>query len=222
MNTDIQITKTPSTKKLKRFTAIFGGTFDPIHNAHLALAQEVIALDLVDEVMFVPAAKPPHKLNKKITPANHRLEMLRLVLEDNPAFALSDYEVVNNKRTSFTINTLRAMQTAFPERRFKLIIGMDNFREMDQWHRYQEIINNFDLIIFCRPGVIKPSTGQILEKFGSKATDFLENSIIENIKMEISSTAIRKRATNGEDISDLVPYKVAKYIQENNIYTNHE
>ena len=110
--------------------------------------------DLADEVMFVPAAKPPHKLDKKITAAENRLEMIKLVLEDNPAFAVSDYEIINKKKTSYTVNTLRALQAAYPERRFKLIVGMDNFRDMDSWYNYQEIIDNFELIVFTRPGTI--------------------------------------------------------------------
>lgn len=219
MNTETPITKTRNSRQLKRFTAIFGGTFDPIHNAHIALANEVIERDLADEVMFVPAAKPPHKLDKKITPAENRLEMIKLVLEDNPAFAVSDYEIINKKKTSYTVNTLRALQAAYPERRFKLIVGMDNFRDMDSWYNYQEIIDNFELIVFTRPGTIKPSFGQIQEKFGSKAVNQLIESIIDDINIDISSTNIRKLLNEGQELTELVPHKVAQYIQENGLYT---
>ncbi|MCH2208901.1 MAG: nicotinate (nicotinamide) nucleotide adenylyltransferase [Lentisphaerales bacterium] len=219
MNTETTTTNTRNSRQLKRFTAIFGGTFDPIHNAHLALANEVLSKDLADEVMFVPAAKPPHKLEKKITAAEDRLEMIKLVLEDNPAFAVSDYEVINKKKTSYTVNTLRALQTAYPERRFKLIVGMDNFRDMDSWYNYQEIINNFDLIIFSRPGTIQPSFGQIQEKFGPKAANKLMDSIISDISIDISSTNIRQLLNEGQELTDLVPAKVAQYIEENGLYT---
>ena len=219
MNTEIPITNTRNSRQLKRFTAVFGGTFDPIHNAHIALANEVIERDLADEVMFVPAAKPPHKLDKKITAAEDRLEMIKFVLEDNPAFALSDYEVINKKKTSYTVNTMRALQTAYPERRFKLMVGMDNFRDMDSWYKYQEIISNFELIVFTRPGTIMPSYGQIQEKFGSKAVNQLMDCIIDDINIDISSTNIRKLLDEGQDLTELVPLKVAQYIQENGLYT---
>ena len=218
MNTETTTTKTRNSKQLKRFTAVFGGTFDPIHNAHIALAKEVIKKDLADEIMFVPAAKPPHKLDKKITDAEHRLEMIKLVLDDNPEFAVSDYEICNRKKTSYTVNTLRALQTAYPDRRFKLIIGMDNFREMDSWYRYQEIINNYDLIIFSRPGIIQPSEGQIQEKFGIKSSAKLTNAIIDDINMDISSTNIRQILSEGQDLTELVPHKIAQYIEENGLY----
>jgi nicotinate-nucleotide adenylyltransferase len=218
MNTETTITNTRNPKQLKRFTAIFGGTFDPIHRGHLALANEVIDSDLADEVMFIPAAKPPHKLDKKITSAEHRLAMLKLVLEDNPNFAVSDYEIINRKKTSYTVNTLRALQMAYPERRFKLIIGMDNFRDMDSWCRYQEIINNFELIIFSRPGIIQPSFGQIQEKFGAKSAQKLTDAILDDVNIDISSTHIRESLANSEDYANLVPLKVAQYIEENGLY----
>ncbi|MCM8532332.1 MAG: nicotinate (nicotinamide) nucleotide adenylyltransferase [Lentisphaeraceae bacterium] len=219
MNTETNTTNTRNPKQSKRFTAIFGGTFDPVHNAHIALAKDVIAKDLADEVMFVPAAKPPHKLDKAITPAEHRLEMLRLVIEENPDFAVSDYEIINKKKTSYTVNTLRALQAVYPERRFKLIIGMDNFRELDSWYNFQEIINNYELIIFSRPGIIQPSYGQIFEKFGPKATPTLMESIISDISMDVSSTNIRTIIESGDDeLSSLVPPEVKRYIEENGLY----
>jgi len=210
---------TDTPKQLKRYTAIFGGTFDPVHNAHIALANAVLEQDLADEIMYTPAARPPHKLDRSITPAEHRMAMLKLVLDENPNFALSDYEVVNRLRTSYTINTLRALQAAYPDRRFKLIVGMDNFKEMDTWHRFQEILDDFHIIAFTRPGVVRPSYGQIQEKFGIKISRSLERNIIETVDMNISATEIRRRAQKGESFSEFVTPAVYEYIQKNGIYT---
>ena len=208
-----------SEKKLnKKFTAIFGGTFDPVHNAHIALAEKVLEKDLADEIMFVPAAKPPHKLDKPITASEHRMAMLNLLLEENHAFSLSDYEIINKRKTSYTVNTLRALQAAYPDRRFKLIMGMDNFREFDSWHRYQEILDSYDLIIFTRPGSRKLSLGLIQEKFGAKVAASLERSIIDDLSLDLSSTDIRRKVNEGEEISDLVHPAVAEYIRENGLY----
>lgn len=208
----------PESKKSKRFTAIFGGTFDPIHFGHLKLAEKVIEEDLADEIMFVPAGKPPHKLDKPISAAEHRLEMVKLVLNEYPEFSVSDYEIMNKRKTSFTINTLRALQAAFPERRFRLMMGMDNFLSLDTWHKFQEIISNYELIIFTRPEIRRISLPKITEKFGNKFTAKLEKSIIDTVDVDISSTEIRKRVENGEELSGLVMPAVAEYIRENGLY----
>lgn len=208
----------PETKKSKRFTAIFGGTFDPIHIGHLKLAEKVIEEDLADEVMFVPAAKPPHKLEKPITPANHRFEMVKLVLDEYPDFSVSDYEIVNQRKTSYTVNTLRALQAAFPERRFRLMMGMDNFLELNTWHKYQEIISDYELIVFTRPKTRRIALAQITEKFGNRFSSKLENSIIDTVDVDISSTEIREKVINDEDLSGLVLPSVADYIVENGLY----
>lgn len=204
--------------KAKRFTAVFGGTFDPIHTGHIKLAEEVLAQDLADEVMFVPAAKPPHKLDKPISPANHRLEMVKLVLEEYPNFSVSDYEIVNQRKTSYTVNTLRALQAAFPERRFRLMMGMDNFLDLNSWHKFQEIISNYELIVFTRPETRKISMAQITEKFGNRFASKLENSIIDTVAVDLSATEIRKRVARGEDLDGLVLPTVAEYINENELY----
>jgi len=208
----------PETKRAKRFTAIFGGTFDPIHMAHLKLAEKVLEEDLADEVMFVPAGKPPHKLDKPISKAEHRLEMVKLVLNEYPEFSVSDYEIVNQRKTSYTINTLRALQAAFPERRFRLMMGMDNFQELHTWHKYQEIISDYELIVFTRPKTKRVALAHITEKFGNRFSSKLENSIIDTVDVDLSSTEIRERVENDEDLSGLVLPSVAEYIIENGLY----
>ncbi len=217
MNREIE-NNTPEPRRAKRFTAIFGGTFDPIHLGHLKLAEKVIEEDLADEVMFVPAGKPPHKLDKPISAAEHRLEMVKLVLDEYPEFSVSDYEIVNQRKTSFTVNTLRALQAAFPERRFRLMMGMDNFHELYTWHKYQEIISNYELIVFTRPKTKRIAMAHITEKFGNRFSSKLENSIIDTVDVDISSTEIRKRVANDEDLSGLVLPSVAEYITENGLY----
>ena len=210
--------KTPDIKRSKRFTAIFGGTFDPIHTGHLKLAEKVIEHDLADEVMFVPAGKPPHKLDKPISAAEHRLEMVKLVLDEYHEFSVSDYEIVNQRKTSYTVNTLRALKAAFPERRFRLMMGMDNFHELHTWHKYQEIISDYDLIVFTRPKTKRIAMAHITEKFGNRFSTKLENSIIDSVDVDISSTEIRKRVANDEELSGLILPSVAEYIIENGLY----
>ena len=210
----------PEVKKSRRYTAVFGGTFDPLHLGHIALAEKVLEEDLADEIMFVPAGKPPHKLNQPVTEGLKRLEMLKLTLESYPQFALSDYEIVNKRKTSYTVNTLRALQTAFPERKFKLMLGMDNFLEFDTWHKHQEILKDFELIIFTRPGFKKISLVKITEKFGQKIAHQIERSILDTVNMDIASRQIRKVISESGDYKNLVLPAVAQYIEENGLYIN--
>ena len=204
-------------KKENRTLAIFGGTFDPPHLGHLAIAEQVLANDLAGEVMFVPAAKPPHKLDKQITSGKHRLEMLEILIKDKPGFSISDYEIVNKMKNSYTIHTLRAMKTVFHNKKIALIVGMDNFLDFDTWFKFEEIIENYQLIVFTRPGYRKAPMGEIVEKFGHRKAEQLANSIIE-INYDVSSTEIRNLAEERKDFSKYVTEEVMYYINENKLY----
>ncbi len=145
-------------------TAVFGGTFDPIHDGHLSLAREILDHGLSDEVFFVPAGKPPHKSDRKISSGKVRTEMLMKAIANEPRFAVSDYELENDYRTSYTISTLRAFTAAMPGRRFSLMLGMDNFIEFDSWHQYEHILRDYPLIVFSRPGHRKAVRNFVMDK----------------------------------------------------------
>jgi nicotinate-nucleotide adenylyltransferase len=201
-------------------TAILGGTFDPIHEGHLAMAHDILERELAQEVIFVPSARPPHKSGKKITPAKERMKMLELAIAGEERFSISDYEIENNYRESYTVHTLNALKSAMPSRRFKLVIGMDNLHIFHTWYNAREIIQNFPIIVYGRPGSRKMAEVHLIENFNQRMSTRLSKSIVEDGPMnDISATEIRRRTAEGEKIDHLVPGAVAEYIKEKGFYT---
>ena len=200
-------------------TAVLGGTFDPIHKGHLAMARHILESGLAQEVIFVPSARPPHKAGKQITLADERLKMLELAIANEECFSVSDYEIENNYRESYTIHTLNALKSAMPSRRFKLVMGMDNLHIFHTWYKCRDIIRDFPIIIYGRPGCRKLAEVHLGENFNQRMSTRLAKSIVEDGPLnDISATAIRSRVENGESISKLVPEGVAEYINEKGFY----
>ena len=110
---------------------LLGGTFDPIHEGHIAIANEIIARKLCDQILFIPAGSPPHRQNSIITPIEHRREIVRLAIAGNPAFALSDIEIAGPRYSYQTVETIRAMYD--DDTRLSFIIGLDNLFDLPNW-----------------------------------------------------------------------------------------
>ncbi|MDD3237865.1 MAG: nicotinate (nicotinamide) nucleotide adenylyltransferase [Candidatus Gastranaerophilales bacterium] len=193
---------------------VYQGTFNPIHNAHLEVAQFVYENFNFDKLLFIPAFIPPHKHNYKFDGelAQHRYNMLNLALEDYPAFDLSDIEYRRNE-PSYTYYTIQEIYYSMPiKEKISFIIGTDAFRNIDSWHQAYELKNMVDFILFVRD-----------DNFDE--TEFLE--LKENgfnyqlAKMpyhNISSSEVRKRVKEGRKIHKLVPHEVANYIKEYGLY----
>src|SRR5262247_692139 len=131
--------------------AILGGTFDPIHNGHLAAAQSVAITFQVDEVHFVPAFAPPHKHVQKITSPFHRFAMVALATVPFDRFRTSTIEV-DALEKRYTVETLQAMKQSYPDADLLLIIGTDMYREIETWKNFRQIFNLAHLVIVNRPG----------------------------------------------------------------------
>ena len=192
-----------------RRIGVFGGTFDPPHVGHLALAEWAReALDL-DRVLFVPAARPPHKRGKRMSPAGDRLAMTRLAVRGNRAFAVSAIEV---RRTgpSYTVDTLRALARAHPGAAFWLLMGEDSLREFHTWHAPEAILELARLAVAARPGV-RASRGPA--RFPRGRVVWLRNP-----ELPISSSEIRRRARAGRSVRYWVPDAVARYLAAHRIY----
>ena len=132
---------------------ILGGTFNPLHNAHLRIAEEVRDRLGLERVMFVPAASPPHKMLEGELSFEVRHEMVRLAIADNPFFTVSDIE---GKRggTSYSIHTLQELHHQFPDDDFFFIIGSDSFLDIGSWKQYADIFNLCNLVVVARPGAV--------------------------------------------------------------------
>lgn len=201
--------------------AVFGGSFDPLHNAHIFIAGEIIRRELADEVLFVPAKKPPHKEGEKLTDAGTRLAMLNNTLEIYPDFAVSDIEVVRDE-TSYTYNTLHLLAAAYPDSDISFVIGGDSLAELHEWYRATELVNSFPFIIYPRPGFPLPSYAELAQRFGYKNARKLLDSLLDIHGFPVTATAVRELAARNGNLAGLVPESVQKFIGDHGIYNQQQ
>lgn len=194
--------------------ALFGGTFDPIHNGHIVLARELARRLDLDRVVLMPTFVPPHKIKTEMAPAVDRLEMCRLACAPYPELTVSEWEI-NQRGASFTVLTLEAMHQKFPNAELFLFVGADMFLTLGSWHRFLDIAKLATLCAVPRddvPAAALRSYAAELEQQGARC-------IIEEMETpRISSTNVRERARDGRPIDDLVPPTVAAYIAERQLY----
>ncbi len=187
---------------------IFGGTFDPIHNAHLLLAECAREELGLDALVFMPASIPPHKRQgRMITPAECRLAMLRLAIQSNPCFSLCTYET-DSQGVSYTVDTLRWLTAEHPDAEFMLLIGGDGARDFHAWNEPHEIARLASIAVWQRPGIESPAELMPGVRY-CKVTAPL---------MEISSTDIRERVRSGLSIRYRLPDSVIDYIYQHGLY----
>ncbi len=186
----------------------FGGTFDPIHSGHLLIVETIKNLLQLEKVCFVPAGNPPHKENQKITSINHRLEMLRLAIQDNPEFELSEIEF-KQKEKSYSVNTLRFLNKNMKAENIFWIMGSDNLHTMHTWREPEAIFKLCQVVVYERTNY--PIADTPLE--------FRDQSIILNTPIiDISASKIRKMVNRNQSIRYLVPKDVELYIEKHELY----
>ena len=181
-------------------TAIFGGTFNPIHSAHLAMARLAADRLGLDRVLFVPAANPPHK--ETSTPYEDRYRMVELACAADPRFAPSRLEEDNEK--SYSIRTIERVK-ALAAGPLYFIIGSDAFAEIATWHRWQDVIREVEFIVVARPG----------HAIGAPAGAKVHR--LDNVALPVSSSEIRRALARGETPPEL-PRSVADYIRVRGLY----
>ncbi len=189
-------------------TGILGGTFDPIHIAHLHAAETALAGAHLDRVLFVPAGEPWQKSDRDVTGASLRVAMVTLAIADTPGFELDKREVERNGPT-YTIDTLES----FPENDdLFLILGADAAGRVDTWHRAQDVMERARFLVLPRPG----SDAMVA------ASNLPGAEVLDMATLDISGTMIRRMAREGRPYRYLVPEPVHQYISENNLYTKGE
>lgn len=193
-----------------RKVCIIGGSFNPIHIGHLILANTVLEEFKLDEMIFVPCYIQPLKGDKDFAEANHRLEMIKLAISNNPKFSVSDIEI-KRKGKSYTVDTLKFFKKRYDNLYF--VIGADNIRDFHKWKEPDTIVNLAKLIVTNRGGF----DVRIPQKIRGKK--ILPCTIPQ---IEISSTMIRKKIRNNQSIKYFVPESVEYYIYTNNLYKNSE
>jgi len=182
--------------------AIFSGSFNPVHNGHLAIAREVLAQGAADELWFLVSPQNPLKKNTDLLPEDDRLKMVNLAIENEPGMKASDFEF-HLSRPNYTITTLERLRESYPQHQFLLLIGGDNLALIHRWVEYQRIITEFGLIVYPRP------------RFQNKGNEqFPNTTFISAPLIDLSATEIRKKLAKGESITEMVPGKVALFLQQ--------
>ena len=202
--------------------AILGGTFDPIHNGHLAAAQSVAETFQVDEVHFVPAFSPPHKQSRGITSPFHRFAMVALATVSFAHFRTSTIEVDALERR-YTVETLEAMKKAYPGSELLFIIGTDMYQEIETWKNFRRLFELAHLVIVNRPGFPFREDVAPYETLNEKqpVTLPLKATVfyLPFVQQPISSTAIRNDRKRGEQVDQWLPPNVWSYIERNKLYS---
>lgn len=196
---------------------ILGGSFDPVHIGHLIIAQDAVERLGLSEVIFIPAAIPPHKQHLQRVDAEHRLKMLRIAVESDPRFSVSDIEVKRGG-VSYTVDTLKALCVDDPDAALLLIVGSDTLMDLHTWHKVEEILEMCEVATFLRPG--EDSREAITERLQlpDVQRDRLLRNVVDAHRIEVSSSEIRSRLAEGLDIRYLVPADVEMYIYEHGLY----
>ena len=184
---------------------VLGGTFNPVHIGHLILAQDALEKFGLDQVLFVPCANPPHKRPRRLAPAKHRLAMLKAALKGDSRFAVSTVEI-DRGGVSYSIDTIRQLRRAKPKARFYFIIGADTLPELRTWRSIRKISGLCTFVAMGRPGYAGRATR------GFRARPFPGHLI------DISSSEIRQRVSEGKSIRHLVPAAVERYISHHGLY----
>lgn len=185
-------------------TGIFGGSFNPIHKAHIALAENILHTGMVDEVWLLVSPQNPFKKDLHLIDDTVRLEMARKAVEGHSKLKVSDFEF-RLPRPSYMYHTLEELQKAYPKHEFSLIIGADNWINFDKWFRADDILKHHDILIYPRKDFeIQPA--QLPEH-----VHLLDNQEI----FPVSATEVREKLQQGEDISKWVDTKVEKILKQN-------
>jgi nicotinate-nucleotide adenylyltransferase len=183
-------------------TGIFGGSFNPIHTGHIALARQLREAAGLDEVWLMVSPQNPLKQQATLLDDDLRLQMAKAALADEPFIEVSDYEF-HLPRPSYTWNTLQALKDDYPDREFVLLIGGDNWESFPHWYRADDIIRNYQLIVYPRRG-----SDIDLTSLPSTVT------VIEAELLDISSTDIRRRVRRHQSIKGMVPDSILDAVTE--------
>lgn len=209
-------------------TGILGGTFDPVHNGHLALAEAAGNLCNLDEIVLLPAAVPPHKQEKTITPFSHRAAMLEIAVENKKAFHVSTIEQFL-PYPSFTIDTLHYLKMhSVLDLEFFFITGADTFLDIRSWKNYMKLLGTSNFIVFHRSGYNKEQLNTFLSSLGYEKKDdhwyhgVLGKSVYTSNDPlpAVSSSEVRNLIGKGRPVDQMIPQGVADYIAGQHLYSS--
>lgn len=187
---------------------LYFGSFNPIHNGHLIIANYIVQNTPLEQVWFVISPQNPLKKSSTLLNEYHRLYLVQVSIEDEPALKASDIEF-RLPKPSYTINTLTYLAEKFPSHEFSIIMGSDSYQNLPEWKNYQQLLSTYPIYVYERPG-FKPEN-----KYEKAIVNFVKAPLLE-----ISSTYIRNIIKEGKSIRYLVPDKVRLEIEQNAYYRN--
>jgi nicotinate-nucleotide adenylyltransferase len=193
---------------------IFGGSFDPVHNAHLAIARACQRQAELDEVWFTPTAIQPLKQHGPRATNRHRLEMLRLAIQDEPTWRVCTIEI-DRGGYSYTVDTLQQIHEELPDAEVFFLIGADALRDVAKWKQPREIFRMATPLVVSRAEQPLPDFKQLK----ALCTEGTQPRLIEMPAADVSSSEIRRRVAAAESINSLVPDAVAEFITQHHLYS---
>ena len=185
---------------------LFFGSFNPVHNGHLILANYIVEYTDLDSIWFVVSPQNPFKEEQSLLQDYHRLDMLKMAVKNDTRFEVCDIEF-NMPKPSYTIDTLKLLSERYPNNEFCLICGMDNLTNFDKWKNYQDILDNYNIFVYPRKNYD-----------GGELINHKSIHLIDAPEIEISSTFIRKAVADNKDIRYFMPEVSYKYMIENSFY----
>jgi len=197
---------------------IYGGSFSPIHHGHLLLAESCREQCKLDEVWFLPAATSPLKQDGVLASDAHRVAMIELAIAGNHAFKCSPIELERGG-VSYTVETLRDLQTIVPQAELFLLVGGDSFASFEHWHKLEEICELATICTVGRPGSDLTDWGRLPEILTDDQMTHIKQHFVEMPLIGLSSTDIRERFVNGRSIRYMVPRSVEKYIETQRVFS---
>jgi len=222
-----------------RRIAVFGGSFDPIHNGHLSVARAADRRFNFDELHFIPASRPPHKLKQHLAPFPHRFAMVSLACTEHPHFVPSLAEAgedFSGTQLHYSVDTVRYFRHVYHGDRLSFIIGADAFLDIPMWKEYETLLTLCDFIIANRPGIrpealrlvippdlIARADGKKEAEPPSLVVAHLHKStiyLLANVSSDVSATDVRRQAHRGQSIHGLVSARVEEYILKQGLYRN--
>lgn len=194
-------------------TGVLGGTFDPIHNGHLAVAREVMSRLSLDRVIFVPAGMPPLKKGGPVAPCEDRVNMVRLAIADEPGYQLSRVEV-DRPGPSYTVDTVSGLKDEYGDEIY-FVMGWDNLAELYRWKEPGRLGEICWIVAVPRPGCGRPDLDSLEALIPALRSSVI---LLESPLVDISASGIRERLSRGLAIERLVPAEVEEYIKRSGLY----
>lgn len=193
---------------------IFGGTFDPVHYGHLLLAETCREQLNLDSVVLLPAGSPPHKSDSDISPASHRLEMLKLAVSGCPEFQIDEREL-KREGPSYTALTLQELSSEQPDSTLYFLMGADSLRDIPGWKDPQQILQLATVVAVNRPGIPLPETAEVRVWAGDLADSI---QVIQTLGTDLSSSTLRNQVAANLSIRFMTPRAVGVYIEQHELY----